>query len=156
MEEQIRPSLFYGTAVSACLGLALGLALHGPWQSRAGGPQILFASAAASELARAPNDADLIEAAAPAEQPAYPDITLADIGPLPADPLPVTRLARSGGSPLPAHADIQRVSADTLDPDTRDDLPSDLTAETASADPALRYASQAASRFSYRSYESGF
>lgn len=95
-EDTITPGAFYGSALAALCGLLLGLLLHGPWRSHPGGPQILFASAAAAELARPASD-DAGQASSAAEPPAAPaaDAQLAelDTGYTPPDPLPVTRLA---------------------------------------------------------------
>lgn len=112
----MQPSVFYGTAVSTCLGLTLGLALHGPWQSRPGGPQILAASAAAAELARPASPDDLIEAVAPINMPTYADAYAVDIGQLPADSLPVVRLTRRGGQPMAAAEGVERIAADDAGP----------------------------------------
>jgi len=119
----MKPSLFYGSAISTCLGLALGLALHGPWadEQHAGGPQILFPSAAATELARPVSDSDLIEASAPAPDTTYDaSLAYADTDQLPPDSLPLVRLTRMGGPPRPAAADVQRVSTDVAALDTDD------------------------------------
>jgi hypothetical protein len=156
MERSSTPYPFYGAAVAALLGLAMGLALHGPWQSRAGGPQILFASAAATELARPMNDTDIIEAAAPIEQTAYADLSVADTGQLPADPPPVMRLTRRGGAALPAQADFQRVSADAIDQDTRDDDVSAFHKDIADAEPSPRFASSSLASVSYTTSSAGF
>jgi hypothetical protein len=111
MECKIQPSFFYGTALSVCLGLALGLALHGPWQSHDGGPQTYVASAAATELARPADDSDIIEASAP-EQAADFGPLYADTDQLPPDPMPVTRLTARGGVARAAATDVQRISTD--------------------------------------------
>lgn len=86
MELKFTPSFFYGSAAAALMGLSLGMALHGPWQSKAGGPRLMFGSAAAAEQAQ---DGETIQASADATQTA--DATLYD-GSLPAAPLPVVRL----------------------------------------------------------------
>ena len=116
----MKPSLFYGTAVSTILGLALGLGLHSTWQSHEGGPQVLIASAAADELARVRGDSDIIETSAPAADPtaAYADISWLDAGQGPANSLPMVRLTRMGGPPRPAAEDIQRVSSGAAADDT--------------------------------------
>jgi hypothetical protein len=152
----MQPSIFYGTAVSTCLGLTLGLALHGPWQSRPGGPQILSASAAAAELARPANDADLIETAAPTEIPAYADLSVADTGQLPADPLPVTRLTRRGGGPIRAREDVQSVTTEPLDQEMRDDEASGLQKEIADAESSSRFASPSLASLSYSTSDIGY
>ena len=116
MVLQIKPSLFHGIAVAACLGLTLGLVLHGPWQSKAGGPQILFASAAAAELARPLNDGDIIAASTAADEQPSTELAFVDDGQLPATPLPVVRLTRMGGSPIPEQAQVQQASVQTDGP----------------------------------------
>ncbi|MDB5460361.1 MAG: hypothetical protein JWO72_2102 [Caulobacteraceae bacterium] len=113
----MKPSLFHGIAASTCLGLALGLVMHGPWLWRAGGPQILAPSAAATELARAPGGSDAVETAAP--EAAYADNAYADMGQLPPTPLPVVRLTGPGGAALPAAADVERVSAEAAQQDDK-------------------------------------
>jgi hypothetical protein len=112
----MKPSLFYGIAASACLGLVIGLVMHslvmpGLWEWRAGGPQILAPSAAAAALARG---SDAIETAAPAQDTAYADNAYAQ---LPPAPLPVTRLTGPGGAALPAAAEVQRAPAETAQQD---------------------------------------
>jgi hypothetical protein len=104
VERKMNPALFYGSAISTCCGLALGLALHGPWQDaqHAGGPQIYTASAAAAELARPADDSDVIEASAPAEETAYAEPLYANTDQIPPAPLPVTRLTARGGVARPA------------------------------------------------------
>jgi len=122
---RIDPSLFYGTAISTLCGLALGLAMHGPWQDdqHGGGPQTIVASEAAAELARPPGDSDIIEASVPQDQTAaYADIAYADFSQLPADPLPVTRLSRRGGTAIPAAAEVERVAADQVDQVNQDSV----------------------------------
>jgi hypothetical protein len=111
MVAKVGPSLFYGTAVSAALGLALGLALHGPWQSDrpAPGPQLLISTAQAAEAPPRPRDTE-------SEPTQY-----IDPGPLPPNPLPVTRLTATGGDPLPASADEERVTVDDVAPDPDSD-----------------------------------
>jgi hypothetical protein len=122
----MKPSLFYGSAISTCLGLALGLALHGPWadQEHAGGPQILFPSAAAAELARPLRDADIAEGSAPVEQAAYDNSDMAfayaATDQLPPDSLPVVRLTRMGGPPRPVQEDVQRASTEVASVDADD------------------------------------
>jgi len=90
MEDKVTPGAFYGSALAALCGLALGLALHGPWASHPGGPQIWFSSAAAEELARPATDQDVAAATAPDEAPQQ----VADLDPgyVDPNPLPVTRL----------------------------------------------------------------
>ena len=120
----MKPSLFYGAAISTCLGLALGLALHGPWadQEHAGGPQILFPSAAAAELARPVSDSDIIEASAPVEDSAYGNMAFAYAATdqLPPNSLPLVRLTRMGGPARPAAADVERVSIELASQDADD------------------------------------
>jgi hypothetical protein len=119
----MKPSLFYGSAISTCLGLALGLALHGPWadQKHAGGPQILFPSAAAAELARPLNDSDIIEASAPAEEAAYANgdmaFAYAATDQLAPNSLPLVRLTRMGGPARPVQEDVQPVSTEVASMD---------------------------------------
>ncbi len=117
----MRPSFFYGTAISTAMGLVLGMSLHSPWASRDGGPQTLVASAAATELARKPNADDLIEAAFPSEQPAEFASTDLDMTQLPPDSLPVVRLTRSGGQPIPAAESIERVTVEEAEQITTSD-----------------------------------
>jgi hypothetical protein len=89
MELKFTPSFFYGSAAAALMGLSLGVALHGPWEQKAGGPRLLFSSAAAADLAQPADDGDIIQASGDSTQMA--DTYLYD-GYLPADPLPVVRL----------------------------------------------------------------
>jgi hypothetical protein len=89
MELKFTPSFFYGSAAAALMGLSLGVALHGPWQSKAGGPRLTLASAAFAETAPPADGGDIIQASADGAQTA--DATLYD-GYLPADPMPVVRL----------------------------------------------------------------
>lgn len=97
MLDRVTPGAFYGAAIAALCGLLLGLILQDPWQKHPGGPQILFNSAAAAELAR-PAKAD--DASAPPENPqaagneqlAGLDAAYNDPGYIAPDPLPVTRL----------------------------------------------------------------
>jgi hypothetical protein len=139
----MKPSLFYGSAISTCLGLALGLALHGPWadQEHAGGPQILFPSAAAAELARPVSDSDIVNASSPVEDAAYTNTDMAwayaATDQMPANSLPLVRLTRMGGPPRAVQEDIQRVSTDvtSLDSDNItavDDFKDDAAPDTAS------------------------
>jgi hypothetical protein len=118
----MKPSLFYGAALSTCLGLALGLSLHGPWadQEHAGGPQILFPSAAAAELARPADDSDIVEASAPVEEAAYTssDWAYAATDQMPANSLPLVRLTRMGGPARAVQADAQPVSTEVAALDT--------------------------------------
>lgn len=122
MEERVTPGAFYGSAVAALCGLLLGLLLQQPWRSHPGGPQILFSSAAAAELAQpSRNDSD---AGAPFEEQqiaegAQPladlDATYNDPGFIPPDPLPVTRLD-------PGRFDTQPAAADPADRVADDDV----------------------------------
>jgi len=99
MEGKVTPTAFYGSAIAALSGLLLGLLLHAPWQDHSNGPQILFSSAAAAELARPANadDGQALSAddpqAAANSQYASLDGAYNDPGYIPPDPLPVTRLA---------------------------------------------------------------
>ncbi len=93
MIRDLTPSFFYGAATTALCGLAVGMVLHGPWQTAASGPQILFSSAAAAELARPADDAPVTDPVQAAPDSVYDDVTpLADEYVEPT-PLPVTRLA---------------------------------------------------------------
>jgi hypothetical protein len=87
MEQRPTQGAFYGSAIAALGGLLIGLLLHGAWQKRPGGPQILLASPAAAEPARPAAD----------DQPsaARGGAVLAGLDPsrVAPDPLPVTRLA---------------------------------------------------------------
>jgi hypothetical protein len=154
MDRHVTPFPFYGAAIATLAGLAAGLALHGPWQSHAGGPQLLLASAAAAELARPVDETDIIQASIPLEQTAYADIALADMGQIPADPLPLTRLTRSGGRALPAQAEIEPVSADATD--SSDPAPSQFQQEMAHADTTSRVSYQSVASVSYNTGAPGF
>ncbi len=133
-------SLFYGMSVSALCGLALGLALHGPWHdAHAGGPRLLFSRAEAAE----PDHA--IDAATPPEADssfvATQDVnvdTATDTGLLPADPLPVTRLTRRGGEPIveAAAADVERAPVETAEQDEGVITVGDLHEQTPPPNPA--------------------
>jgi hypothetical protein len=99
MLRRLSPLVFYGAAAAGAAGLALGFALHGPWQSFQGGvaPEILFSSAAAAELVKRP-DAEAaaeapIEASAPVQDEASTDPGVLYAGYGPANPRPLTRLA---------------------------------------------------------------
>src|SRR4051812_2014917 len=103
MEQKVTPGFFYGSALATLIGLVLGLALHGPWESHPGGPQIWFSSAAAEELKRP---------VAAEDQARIPDPTqdvqqVADTATsyVPQEPLPVTRLDPDRFDPKPADAD---------------------------------------------------
>jgi hypothetical protein len=110
----MKPSLFYGSAIAAALGLALGLALHGPWRDgeHGGGPQLLVAAAAAAERRGA--EPDIVETPPAAEE------TVADASQLPPDPLPVTRLTRRGGTAVSASEDVERIAANTASDETQE------------------------------------
>jgi hypothetical protein len=145
MEGKLTPGVFYGSAIAALCGLLLGLMLQQPWQKHPGGPQILFASAAAAELARPANTED--EAAAPAEddqqavgaaQLASLDATYNDPGYIPPDPLPVTRLDPDRFDVTPAGAEpVEVQAADDLDSDVDEATPVD---ETRTADASRAWA----------------
>ena len=121
MEQRVTPSLFYGSAFAALIGLVMGLALHGPWASHPGGPHIWFSSAAAEELARPATDEDAVASAATqADQPQQ--VAELDTTYLPPDPLPVTRLA-------PDRFDVKPAATD-------DAMREDVADETADAAPA--------------------
>jgi hypothetical protein len=138
----MKPSLFYGSAISACVGLALGLALHGPWadQEHPGGPQIYFASAVAAELARPADDSEIIEASAPAEDSAYgagdTALSYAAADQLPPNSLPLVRLTRMGGPARPAAADVERVSTEVAAQDADDITTVDDSKDGDAAQPA--------------------
>ena len=117
MENKVTPAFFYGSVASVVAGLALGMALHGPWESKLPGPQLLFSRAEAAEVAPPSDDGALIEASDTTDASLYD-------GFLPATPLPVTRLqpdrypdlfARWNGGVTQASAgDTERVNADDL------------------------------------------
>ena len=46
MEEHVTPGAFYGSALAALCGLAMGLMLHGSWTNHTHGPQLQLSSAA--------------------------------------------------------------------------------------------------------------
>lgn len=115
MEQRVTPGLFYGSAFAALIGLLMGLALHGPWESHAGGPQIWFSSAAAEELKRPATAEDAIAAVAPEELQQVAEIDTAYIPP---NPLPVTRLAPDRFEVAPASADT--VEREAIDDETAD------------------------------------
>jgi hypothetical protein len=102
MEQRVTPGLFYGSALSALIGLVFGLALHGPWESHPGGPQIWFSSAAAEELKRPATAEDAIAAVAQDEPQQVAEL---DTTYLPPEPLPVTRLDPDRFDPKPAATD---------------------------------------------------
>jgi hypothetical protein len=87
MELKLTPSFFYGSAAATVMGLSLGIALHGPWESKAGGPRFMFASAAAAEPAGDEGARDATLASNDQSDPSY----LYE-GYLPASPMPVVRL----------------------------------------------------------------
>ncbi len=121
MLDRLTPGAFYGAAISALSGLALGLLLQQPWQKHPGGPQILFNSAAAAELSRPPSSDD--NASAPFEdqqargnaQLAALDAAYNDPGYIPPDPLPVTRLDPGRFDVKPAADQIEADEADDVD-----------------------------------------
>jgi hypothetical protein len=119
MEQRLPPTVFYGSAIAAALGLTMGLALHGPWNNHPGGPQLWLSSAAAQALV----DPDAAGSAYPdLDQP--PDQTqLADLDSEDADPLPVVRLdpGRFDVVAPSAAGEAQRADKDTA--------PDDATAE---------------------------
>ena len=119
MEQRVTPGLFYGSAFAALIGLLMGLALHGPWESHPGGPQIWFSSAAAEELKRPATTVDAIAAVAPEESQQLAELDTAYVTP---EPLPVTRLD-------PDRFDVAPASADTVEREAVDN-------ETADADSA--------------------
>jgi hypothetical protein len=135
MQLKIKPALFYGSAAAAVAGLALGLSLHGPWQSKAGGPQILFSRAEAAE-APAPNDgASLMDAGDTSSAELYD-------GFLPASPLPVIRLQPNrypdlfarwhSGLSQASFDDADRVNAeDHREPNLSDDVADDAASANA-------------------------
>lgn len=131
MELRFTPSFFYGSAAAALMGLSLGVALHGPWESKAGGPRMMFASAAAAEPA---DDGELVDAS----YAAAPDAYVYD-GSLPADPLPVTRLKPDRYPNLWSDGQVTQASVDQGERVNPDDLyKADIFAdETPAADDEL-------------------
>jgi hypothetical protein len=112
MEQKVTPDFFYGSALAALIGLLAGLVLHGPWENHARAPQIWFSSAAAEQLARPQTNTDAVAAVQP-EQPQQQFADL-DVGYLPPDPLPVTRLAPERFDPRPAASEVEREDVDDL------------------------------------------
>lgn len=114
MEERLTPGAFYGSAIAALCGLAMGLMLHGAWQNHSGGPQLLASSAAAAELARpagddAPQTAPEQDSQAVAGNEQLADLDTSYVDP---SPLPVTRLAPDRFDVKPAVEDVAREDAD--------------------------------------------
>ncbi len=152
MELRFTPAFFYGSAAAALMGLSLGVALHGPWAQKAGGPRMLFSSAAAAELARPVNDSDIVQVSADAAQTPDTSYLLYD-GSLPADPLPVVRL-KPGSYPdiWSAWQGVTQASADAgerVNPDDiykadmfAEDEPQTAEARTTVADEELPAADQ--------------
>jgi hypothetical protein len=141
MELRFTPSFFYGAAAAALMGLSLGVALHGPWQAKDGGPRILLSSAAAAQTAQADDSAygGYVEASA---QTAQTDASLYE-GSLPAAPLPVTRLKPDRYPDLwSGRADVsqaradqgERAYSDDLYPDDRSDDDRGFRSESAQDD----------------------
>lgn len=121
MEGQVTPGAFYGSAIAALCGLLLGLMLQQPWRSHPGGPQILFNSAAAAELARPTNQdrnrgppSEDQQIAQGNQQLADLDATYNDPGYIPPDPLPVTRLD-------PDRFDVQPAAAEPAELEPADE-----------------------------------
>ena len=113
MVRDLTPSFFYGAATTALCGLAMGLALHGPWQTTAAGPQILFASAAAAELARPADGSATIDPVQAQADTIYDDTTPLKDEYVAPTPLPVTRLAPTPEVQVAA-VDEQRADADSV------------------------------------------
>jgi hypothetical protein len=104
MDQRLKPAVFYGSAIAALAGLLFGLLLHTGWRNHSGGPQIVFASAAAAELAKPDTDAPTTDQPGP-DQPAAVQAADEDTGPVTPDPLPVIRLAPEMFDAQPAAAD---------------------------------------------------
>jgi hypothetical protein len=110
MEQRLTPEVFYGSAIAALCGLLFGLMLHTAWEKHPGGPQILFSRAEAAEAH--PDPAASSDAIAASNQTEVADL---DVGYLPPDPLPVTRLH-------PEMFDVQPAAADEAEREDVDDL----------------------------------
>src|ERR1700743_2473222 len=111
MEEHVTPGAFYGSALAALCGLAMGLMLHGSWTNHTHGPQLQLSSAAAEELARPGDDQE--PASAPAPQQAA-DLNTDYVAPT---PLPVPRLDPDRFDVKPAAEDAVREDVDDPVPD---------------------------------------
>jgi hypothetical protein len=92
MEQRPEPAIFYGAAIAALTGLLSGLVLPVAWQKHPGGPQIVFAPAAAAERGKPDAEPSATDQPKP-DPPAAVQLAEADTGPVTPDPLPVTRLA---------------------------------------------------------------
>ena len=103
MEDRVTPGAFYGSAIAALCGLAMGLMLHGAWSNHTHGPQLQLSSAAAAELARPAGD----EPQAAPELAADLDTSYVD-----PTPLPVTRLDPDRFDVKPAAEDVAREDVD--------------------------------------------
>jgi hypothetical protein len=114
MEDRVTPGAFYGSAIAALCGLAMGLMLHGAWSNHTHGPQLQLSSAAAAELATPAGDG---EQTAPEPEPA----AALDTSYVDPTPLPVTRLDPDRFDVKPAVEDATR---------------EDMDAPAADADPA--------------------
>ncbi len=142
MRPRLTPPLFYGAAAAALAGLALGAALHGPWEEKAGGPRMLFSSAAAADLAPQADGGDMIQASLDQDQAA--DASHLYDGYLPADPLPVVRLKPDRYPDLwGGHGQVTQASVDEGERVNPDDLykadvfaDDELTSDPADAPPA--------------------
>jgi len=108
MEDRVTPGAFYGSAIAALIGLAMGLMLHGSWQNHSAGPQLLLGSAAATQLARPAGDNDAQAAPVSAPQQTA-DLGASYVDP---DPLPVTRLDPDRFDVKPAAEDVVRADVD--------------------------------------------
>jgi hypothetical protein len=118
MEDRVTPGAFYGSAIAALIGLAMGLMLHGSWRNHSAGPQLLLSSAAAAELARPAGDDDDQQAVPEPETPTDSE-QLADLdtGYVDPTPLPVTRLDPDRFDVQPAADDVARQDVDDDSPD---------------------------------------
>ena len=116
MEDRVTPGAFYGSAIAALIGLAMGLMLHGPWQNHSAGPRLMLSSAAAAELARPASD----DAPLAAPEPEPQQVADLDTDYVDPTPLPVTRLAPDRFDVKPAAEDVVR---EDVDDDTTDAEP---------------------------------
>jgi hypothetical protein len=108
MEEKLKPGFFYGSAIAALVGLLFGLLLHIPWEKHPGGPRILFSTAEAAEPVRS----DATDSPASRLETSPTAVDDDDTGPVPADPLPVTRLNPGMFNVQPAADEARREDVD--------------------------------------------